>query len=137
MSTQEITGILIEMNKIRLKKAELVEEEDLLWKRFFEIADDVMGQQESYKFTDLELGLSIAREMHSVAPRLDIDGLSNQLTDEQWELISVPQRVFDIDKLEVALATGQVTKSIVEQYTERPVPIPHKKFTKVTKLPEV
>lgn len=128
--TQELTAIVIELDRIRNSKEELAEEEDLLWKRFYEVADDVVGVQESYKFTHPENGITIAREMHNTAPRLDISGLSNQLTDEQWELVSIPQRIFDISKLESALANGQVTKELVEQFTERPAPVPHKKFTR-------
>src|SRR3990167_5606062 len=116
------------MNKIRRSKKNLDDEEAVLWKRFFEIADDLAGESESYRFVDPELELSIAREMHQASPRLNVEDLGAELNDAEWALISVPKQVFDIDRLEAAITLGQISKEVVERHTERPAAVPHKKF---------
>src|SRR3989304_5567375 len=131
--TRELTAIIQEMSKVRAKKDELDEEEQVLWKRFYEIADDLAGEEQSFRFVEPSLEMFMAREMHQTTPRLDVDSLSKELSDSEWELIRVLQRVFDITRLEAAVALGQISKEVVEGHTERPPAVPHKKFGPASK----
>ena len=133
MAITELQGIINEVQKIRQKRTNLDEEESLLWKRFFEIADDLAGEGMSYRFVDPDTELFMAREMHQQAPKLNIDALSAQLSDSEWGLISEVERVFKIERLEAALALGQINKAVIEKNTEYPTAVPHKKFGIATK----
>ena len=132
MST-EISAIIKEIQRIREHKAGLEDEEKVLWNRFFEIADDLAGPQQSYRFVDEDLQLAIAREMHQAAPKLKVNELQKDLTYEQWVACTRQERVLDILKLEAAVARGIINAGQVDSFTEYYAPVPHKKFGTATK----
>lgn len=131
--SEELQAIIRQTKKIRDSKQDLDQEEKLLWDRFFEICDDIAGDQQNYRFTDPELGLFIAREMHQAAPKLKIDELQKDLTPEQWKLCTRQEQVFNIDRLEVAVASGGINGDRVVNATEFYEPVPHKKFGAATR----
>jgi len=131
--TQELSAIVAQMEKLRNQKKDLDKEEKILWYRFFEICDDIAGPGQSYRFIHPDLELAIAREMHQATPTLNIEALKDSLNEEQWKAITRQEHVFDIIKLEIAVANGLLSKELVEQFTELRQPVAHKKFGPTTK----
>ena len=130
--TEEVTAIATRILELREEKDRLVEEETTLWKRFFEIADDLAGENESYKVLIPELERTIAREMHQATDSLIIDDLKASLTDEEWKMVSIQTRVFDMTKLEEAIGKDKIDSDLVSKHTEHKDPVAHKKFSRAT-----
>ena|SRR3990167_9740474 len=131
--TTELTEIIKKVTRIRGAKKRLDDQESELWKRVYEIADDIAGPGQSYKFTDPELEKTIGREMHTQSPRIVVEKLQAALTYEQWLLATREERVVDAVKLEKGVATGKIPVEIVQECTEHPNSIPHKKFGSASK----
>lgn len=131
--SQEIVAIMQEVKRVRESKANLDTEEKLLWDRFFEIADDISGPNENYRFVSPELDLSIGREMHQASPKLKVEELKKALTEEQWMAVTKVERVLDQGKLEEAIARDEIPGTLVDQFVENYEPVAHRKFGKVTK----
>ena len=135
--SEEIDAVARRMWDIRTEQGDLQEEEDLLWERFFEICDDVKGENRSYKYVIPPEhpipGLSIAREMHQSSPKLNVDALKASLSTFVWKLITRTERVLDMEKLETSIARGDLDAKLVDEHTEYKDPVPHKKFGMATK----
>ncbi len=131
--SNEAVAIAGKILSIREQLDELNEEEDLNWKRFFEICDDVAGTEQNYRVVVPEIERVIAREMHQASPKLLTDALRNDLTPKQWKSITIQTRVFDMTKLEEQIGKGTIDADLVNNHTERKPPVPHKKFPKATK----
>ena len=129
--TDELHALTAEMHRIRQKQDRLKGDETVLWDRFFQIADDLVGEAATYAYVDDELGYKLAREMHNIAPKVDPSKLEESLTHDQWIAITRQERVLDMEKLEQNLAAGLVDKVVVEEATEFPPPSPHKIFKRV------
>src|SRR3990167_733294 len=131
--TTELTEIIKKVTRIRGAKKRLDDQETELWKRVYEIADDVAGPGQSYKFTDPELEKTIGREMHTQSPRIIVEKLQAALNHEQWLLATREERVVDTTKLEKGVTSGKIPIETVQECTEHPDPIPHKKFGNASK----
>ena len=129
----EVSAIATRIRDLRVSLTDLNDEERLLWKRFFEICDDLAGEKESYKAIITEIEYVIAREMHQVSPKLLVDDLKKELTHEQWKAITRQERVFDIAKLETAIGKGVIDLKVVTDHTELKSPIAHKIFKAASK----
>ena len=135
MST-EIKTIIQNISLLRDKKSGIEEEEATQWRRFYEIADDIVGPGQNYRFTDPELKQTIAREMHQQSPRTDPAKLEAGLSHEEWLMVTQQVRILDLNKLERALGLGELSPEglqVVREATEHPEPVPHKKFSAATK----
>lgn len=128
----EVTAIATRLKELRTTSEQITEEEDTLWKRFFEICDDLAGEKENYKAVIPEIGWAIAREMHQASPKLLVENLKKELTEEGWKLISRPERVLDMSKLEYAIDKGLISTDLVNEHTESKNPVAHKKFRAAT-----
>ena len=131
--SEELHGMSKQLLKLRKAKGKIEQEEALLWKRFFEIADDLEGEDQSFRYVDPELQMAMAREMHQAQPQVNVDHLGTLLTDEQWKMVTKPQRVFEMGLLEEAVARGKIEAEMVERATERKPPVHHKKFGPISK----
>ena len=135
--SEEIAEIATRMNRLEQDITYAKEEQDTLWKRFFEICDDLVGENVNYKHVVLpehpRPGLSIAREMHQAAPKLLADELVKELTPAQWKAVSTKTRVLDMEKLEKEIAKGEIKTDLVAEYTEYKEPVAHRKFKIATK----
>ena len=131
--SNEVSAIATRIRDLRVALADLNDEERLLWKRFFEICDDLAGEKESYKAIVFEIEYVIAREMHDVSPKLLVESLKADLTHEQWKAITKQERVFDMVKLETAIGKGVIDLKVVTDHTELKDSIPHKIFKAASK----
>ena len=129
----EVSAIATRIRDLRVALADLNDEERLLWKRFFEICDDLAGEKESYKAIVSEIEYVIAREMHDVTPKLLVESLKADLTHEQWKNITKQERVLDMSKMETAIGKGVIDVELVGTHTEYKDPIPHKIFKAASK----
>lgn len=129
----EVSAIVKQMQKIRNEQGELNEEETILWRRFFDIADDIAGANQNHRYVEPKLKLYIAREMHQQTPSLNVAQLEATLTPEQWKLVTRQQRVFSMAHLEDALAKGLVDRTLVESFMETKPSVPHRRFGPATK----
>ncbi len=130
--SDEVSGIAGRIKEIRSERDTLDEEESTLWKRFFEIADDTAGEQESFKRIIPEIEHTIAREMHQATPRLNVDALYQNLSPDEWKSITKQQRVFDLTKLEEQMGKGNISPDLIARHTEEKPPVAHKMFKPAT-----
>lgn len=128
----EVTSIATRIKQLREEKDKLTEEEDTLWKRFFEICDDLAGEEENYKTIVLEIEQVIGREMHLASPKLLVEELKKGLTNKEWESITRRERVFDMTKLEEQIGKGNISVELVNKHTEHKKPVAHRKFKSAT-----
>ena len=131
--SEELHGMSKQLLKLRKAKSKIEQEEALLWKRFFEIADDLEGEDQSFRYVDPELQMAMAREMHQAQPQINVEVLAPMLTAEQWKMITRIERVFYMGLLETAVAKEKIDAAAVERATERKEPVPHKKFGPISK----
>src|SRR3990167_5658048 len=96
---QEVHAIAARILEIREERDDLDTEEKGLWKRIFEIADDIAGDGQSWRFVDPELGKVIGREMHQQSPRIIVGMLQAALKKEEWLMVTRQERVLDNTKL--------------------------------------
>lgn len=128
-----IHAIVEQVKGIREQRETLDIEEDMLWKHVFDIADDIEGPEKPYRYTHRELLLTIGRVMAENSPRLDEEKLKEILTDEQWIICTKQERVFDIERLTIAVAKGVISKEDVESATEQKPPTARKHFKPANK----
>ncbi len=131
--SNEVSAIATRIRDLRVALADLNDEERILWKRFFEICDDLAGEKESYKAVVPEIEYVIAREMHNVSPKLLVESLKADLTAEQWKAITKQERVLDMARLETAIGKGVIDLKVVTNHTELKDPVAHKIFKAASK----
>lgn len=131
--SNEVSAIATRIRNLRVSLADLNDEERILWKRFFEICDDLAGEKENYKAIITEIECVIAREMHQSSPKLIVDNLKQELTHEQWKAITRQERVLDMDKLEKAIGKGVIDLKVVTDHTEIKDSTAHKIFRAASK----
>ena len=131
---KETSAIASRLLELQVEKERAAEEEDTLWKRFFEICDDIAGENESHKvlITDFIPPVVISREMHQATDKVLIDALKKDLDEGQWKTITIQTRVLDMDLLTAALGKGEIPIELVSKHTEHKPPVPHKKLRLAT-----
>jgi len=132
--TKETTAIASRLLQLRGEKQKIAEEEDTLWTRFFEICDDIAGEDQSHTVLVLDENNSIiiSREMHQATDKVLIDDLKKDLDERQWKTITIQTRVLDMDLLTTALGKGEIPIELVSKHTEHKPPVPHKKLRLAT-----
>lgn len=122
MPDSEVGGILRRLKKFADEDTGREAEKKLLWDRLYELADDTVGEGVEFVYVDPELKMSIGRTVAQGAARLDQKALRLGLTDEEWKLVTSQMRVFDAEKLELAVAGAKIDKAIVQEATTTPPP---------------
>lgn len=109
---KEQAAILRKIMWLKERLAEVQAELDLNWDRFNEIAIDIAGEDETYKYVDSELKMVLSRQV-ARSDRLDEAKLFQDLPKEQWMEITKVERHIDNDLLERAVAQGRVETEVV------------------------
>lgn len=122
MLDSEVAGILRRLKKFADEDAGREAEKKLLWDRLNELADDAVGEGTEFVYVDPELKMSIGRTVAQGAARLDQKALRLALTDEEWKQVTSQTRVFDAEKLELAVAGGKIDRGAVQTATTTPPP---------------
>jgi hypothetical protein len=122
MSDSEVAGILRRLKKFADEDTGREAEKKLLWGRLYELADDAVGEGVEFVYVDPELKESIGRTVAQGAARLDQKTLRLGLNDEEWKLVTIQTRVFDLEKLELAVAGGKIDRAVVQGATTTPPP---------------
>ena len=122
MTQSELASIIRRLDEMKKGDADRAAEQEILWKRVYELADDLAGEGEAYTYLDPELKMSIGRSVAQSKPQLDVAALRLALTDEEWKLVTRQERVFDADKLELAVAQDKIAAAVVQEATTTPPP---------------
>lgn len=80
-------------------------------------------------------GATLSREVTNPEERLDTEALRGMLTEEQWELVTVPSvvRVFSQDALTRVVKAGLVPARLVRSATVKPKPVASRHRRKTTR----
>jgi len=118
----EKLGIAKRLKELKTEKRELNEEEDLLFDRLHEIADDEVGEMNPYRYTSRDDQWTVGRIIAQNSPRIDEEALEKELSHAQWILVTRQERVLDLPLLELALTRGDVPVEIVQKVSHTPDP---------------
>src|SRR3990167_11113813 len=91
-------AILERMLILKEEKKRIEDEEGVLWKELFAIADYEAGPQKPFRHLDPELGMVIGRII-STRQSIDPNRLEKLLTHSQWIAISIPARILEPARL--------------------------------------
>ncbi len=100
--SMEMGALCKELLKLRKKREGIEGEETAAWRRVYELADDIAGEGEAYRFLVTEQEKVIGRSI-AISHRLDPVQLQAALTPDEWKKVTVTQRVLDPAKLETLI----------------------------------
>ena len=106
-----LAGIVGRMSELARERGKIEAEETVLWDEFYAIADDLVGEQQSFKFIALDLdppqhlGRTRATSPTTVDPVL----LRQLLNDGEWKIVTRQERVLDMERL-----TGAVHRNLIK-----------------------
>lgn len=121
-SKSKQAAILEKLLELKGAKEKIQAEEDLLWKIFYEIADDIAGPDNPYRYLNKENGMVIERII-AQSDLLNEEALlaDPALLPAQRRLIVIKVERVDSDMLAVALKTGKLDTDIVARHTQHKV----------------
>ncbi len=132
-SNSVVKGIVERLQDIQTEKTTIEAEEAMLWKQFYGLIDDTVGEDEPFRWTHPDLLLTIGRVMATNSPRLDQADLKSLLPTSQWKLCTKQEQVFNLERLTAAVADGKVSKDDVAEATTQKPPTARKHFKPASK----
>lgn len=133
MADPEIRGVLERIHRLRGEVEEREGEEAVLWKRVYAMADEIAGEDESWRWTHPQLKWTIGRIMAENSPRLDPAKLELSLTEEQWRQCTRQVRIFDLERLTEMVNKELISQDDVNAATEQKPPTSRKHFKAASK----
>ena len=133
MTEQEIAGIVERMAELDEEITARQGEQAMLWKRIYEMADEIAGAEQAWRWVHPTLKRTIGRTMAENSPQLDQAVLQGWVTDEQWQICTKQVRTFDLERLTAAVAAGTIDKTDVEEATSQKPPTTRKHWKVASK----
>lgn len=133
---QEILSLEPDLARIKKIEIETKKEYEELREKIFALMTVLEGGEDRPSRILCEgTGMAIFRYFTPKEPetQIDIDALQQNLTEEQWELITDPVRIFNEDRLTSAVEQGLIKLSVVEICSSTKNPEPRLKYDDMTK----
>lgn len=122
MTEEELRGICTGLRRVKQKREKLDDEEGDLFSRLNEIADDQLGEAESFRYVDAEAKWVVGRTFAQNAPRVNVAELEAALGHDEWLAVTRQVRELDMQALEQAAARDPALREKVAAATETPAP---------------
>jgi len=122
MAEEELAGLATGLRRIKEKRGKLDDEEEDLFNRLNEIADDRVGEAEPFRYIDAAARWVVGRSFAQNAPRVNVVALEAALSHQEWLAVTEQTRVLDMAALERAAARDPALREKVAEVTETPAP---------------
>lgn len=114
--------IMTRLIAIKEEMGKLTAEQEALWKRFFEFADDIAGEGKKYRWLNRELGMVMGRIMAQPSPVLDTTALLEDPALSLGARRAITKRVVVVDNNGILSYAGKNKEfaALVAKHTVTP-----------------
>lgn len=115
----EESVIIERLWQLKAEKTEREREENLLWNRLNQIADDKVGEGKPYRYLEKSLRLVAGRTL-AVSESLDTEALQQdpEFTPAMKNLVVVKREYVEPSLLEGSINTGKIPAELVRRHTQ-------------------